>query len=150
MKPLPHLRHIKIICVLLCEPRGKGKNGNQKSFNFAKKGKGYFPTNPSLKKSTRQEVGNRNSHSRNRACRVGFGLMYSLYVVKMKECNMEANIEFRMQQKAESHGISLDLLTPEELTMLREEVEKEAKGIFVIDGVLHNPAIIYRRISKNN
>ena len=49
MKPLPHLRHIKIICVLLCEPRGKGKNGNQKSFNFAKKGKGYFPTNPSLK-----------------------------------------------------------------------------------------------------
>ena len=68
----------------------------------------------------------------------------------MKECNMETNIEFRMQQKAESYGISLDLLTPEELTMLREEVEKEAKGIFVIDGVLHNPAIIYRRISKNN
>lgn len=63
---------------------------------------------------------------------------------------MEKDIELQMQKKAESHGISLDLLTPEELTMLREEVEKEAKGLFVIDGVLHNPDIIYRRISKNN
>lgn len=63
---------------------------------------------------------------------------------------METNIEFRMQQKAKSHGISLDLLTPEELTMLRDEVEKESKGIFVIDGVLHNPDIIYRRISPKN
>ncbi len=60
------------------------------------------------------------------------------------------DIEFLMHQKAESHGISLDLLTSEELMLLREEVEKEAKGLFVIDGVLHNPDIIYRRISKNN
>lgn len=63
---------------------------------------------------------------------------------------MKTNIEFRMQQKAEAHGITLDLLTKEELLLLRDEVEKEAKGIFVIDGVLHNPDIIYRRISKNN
>lgn len=55
-----------------------------------------------------------------------------------------------MQQKAEAHGITLDLLTKEELILLREEVEKEAKGIFLIDGVLHNPDIIYRRLSKNN
>lgn len=63
---------------------------------------------------------------------------------------MKTNIEFRMQQKAEAHGITLDLLTKEELILLREEVEKEAKGIFLIDGVLHNPDIIYRRLSKNN
>ena len=63
---------------------------------------------------------------------------------------MGKNIEFQMKKKAESHGVSLDLLTSEELKLLREEVEKEAKGFFVIDGVLHNPAIILRRIHKNN
>ena len=55
-----------------------------------------------------------------------------------------------MQKKAELHGISLDLLTSEELKLLREEVEEEAKGIFVIDGVLHNPTIRHRRFSKND
>ena len=59
---------------------------------------------------------------------------------------MEKDIEFRMQKKAKLHGISIDLLTPEELILLRDEVEKEAKGIFIIDGVLHNPAIRHRRI----
>ncbi|MDE6493680.1 MAG: hypothetical protein K2O66_05030 [Bacteroidales bacterium] len=63
---------------------------------------------------------------------------------------MEKNIKLQMQKKAELYGISIDLLTSEELNLLREEVEKEANGIFVIDGVLHNPDIIYRRISRND
>lgn len=62
---------------------------------------------------------------------------------------MTASIKLRMQQKAKLHNISLDLLTPEELTLLQNEVEQEAKGHIIIDGVLHNPDILYRSISKS-
>ncbi len=45
-------------------------------------------------------------------------------------------LEEKIQKKLDSYGFTLDDLTSEELEKLKEEIEAEDRGEFIIDGVL--------------
>lgn len=53
----------------------------------------------------------------------------------------------RIQKKLDAYGISESVLTKAELAELRREVDAEEKGHVILDSVLDNPEIIYRRRS---
>ena len=46
----------------------------------------------------------------------------------------------------DGHGLTIDDLTQEELEELKEEIIAKEKGFMILDGVLSNPAILYRRL----
>lgn len=57
-------------------------------------------------------------------------------------------MEEKVIEKLNEVGLTPDDLTKEELEQLKEEIKLEADGIFVIDGVLSDSKILYRRLNK--
>lgn len=53
-------------------------------------------------------------------------------------------MEDLMKKKCEEYEISFDVLTDEEKSRLRKEIEAEQKGLTVSDSVLDDPEIVYR------
>ena len=54
-------------------------------------------------------------------------------------------MEERIKQELAEYGLTIDQLTTEELHRLAQELEMRDKGIEVLDGVLSNPQIYYRK-----
>ncbi len=57
-------------------------------------------------------------------------------------------MEELIRKKCEEYDLTPDLLTPDELSELREEIEAEQRGEYILDGVLDNPELQSRRIQK--
>lgn len=53
-----------------------------------------------------------------------------------------------IRKKCEEYDLTPDLLTPDELAVLREEIEREQNGEEFRDSVLDNPEFQSRRILK--
>lgn len=53
-----------------------------------------------------------------------------------------------IRKKCEEYDLTPDLLTPDELAELREEIEREQNGEELRDSVLDNPEFQSRRILK--
>lgn len=49
-----------------------------------------------------------------------------------------------IKKKCEAVGVNPDVLTPEEIKRLKEEIKTEQRGMTVLDGVLSNPELYYR------
>ena len=56
----------------------------------------------------------------------------------------KVNMEALIKKKCKDNGISPEILTPEELDELKDEIKAEQNGMCVLDGVLFNPDL-YRR-----
>lgn len=54
-------------------------------------------------------------------------------------------MEERIKQELAEYGLSIDQLTKEELQRLTQEIELRDKGLDVLDGVLSDPSIMYRK-----
>ena len=54
------------------------------------------------------------------------------------------NIAKLIKQKCAEYDITPDVLTPEELEMLKEEIEAEQRGEFVLDGIPNDPEVFSR------
>jgi hypothetical protein len=54
-------------------------------------------------------------------------------------------MEEKVRQVLAEHGLTESQLTKEELEELKEEIKEMEQGRFVLDGVLHNPELYYRR-----
>lgn len=59
--------------------------------------------------------------------------------------NMKNKIDETIKEKLEFYGLTEEDLTAEEMEELREEVETELEGGMILDGVLFNPEILYRK-----
>lgn len=70
----------------------------------------------------------------------GFKTFYIQYYV--------AAMEEKVIEKLNEVGLTPDDLTKEELERLKEEVKLEEDGIIIIDGVLSDSKIFYRRLNK--
>ena len=57
-------------------------------------------------------------------------------------------MEELIRKKCEEYDLTPDLLTPDELAELREEIEAEQKGEEIRDSILDNPEFQSRRIQK--
>ncbi len=57
-------------------------------------------------------------------------------------------MEKLIRKKCKEVGITPDILTPEELEELKEEIKAEQQGLFILDGVLFNPEIYTRKYKK--
>ena len=57
-------------------------------------------------------------------------------------------MEELIRKKCEEYDLTPDLLTPDELAELREEIEREQNGEELRDSVLDNPEFQSRRIQK--
>lgn len=57
-------------------------------------------------------------------------------------------MEEKVVEKLNEVGLTPDDLTKEELERLKEEVKLEEYGIIIIDGVLSDSKIFYRRLNK--
>lgn len=57
-------------------------------------------------------------------------------------------MEEKVVEKLNEVGLTPDDLTKEELEWLKEEVKLEEDGIIIIDGVLSDSKIFYRRLNK--
>ncbi len=57
-------------------------------------------------------------------------------------------MEEKVVEKLNEVGLTPDDLTKEELERLKEEVKLEEDGIIIIDGVLSDSKIFYRRLNK--
>ena len=53
-----------------------------------------------------------------------------------------------IRKKCEEYDLTPDLLTPDELAVLREEIEREQNGEEFRDSILDNPEFQSRRILK--
>lgn len=51
----------------------------------------------------------------------------------------------KIQEALEEYNLTIGMLTPEEIEMLEEEIKLKEQGIEVLDGVLSNPQIYYRK-----
>lgn len=54
-------------------------------------------------------------------------------------------MEDKIKQVLEKHGLTENQLTKEELEELKEEIKAREQGLEVLDGVLHNPSLYYRK-----
>lgn len=54
------------------------------------------------------------------------------------------DIESKITEKLKQYGFSVGDLTEEELAALRDEIEAEAQGVIILDGVLFHKDI-YRK-----
>lgn len=59
---------------------------------------------------------------------------------------MGDRIKKKMIEELASMDLTIDDLTQEELEELKEEIIAKEKGFMILDGVLSNPAILYRRL----
>ena len=57
---------------------------------------------------------------------------------------METKIKNRLAER----GLTAEDLTQEEMCQLRQETDAEERGEIVLDGVLDNPSLLYRRILR--
>lgn len=57
-------------------------------------------------------------------------------------------MEDRIKKELDEYGggLTIDDLTQEELEELKEEIKRRDNGDMILDGVLSNPAILYRRL----
>ena len=53
-------------------------------------------------------------------------------------------MEELIREKCEDYGIDPNILTEEEKAQLREEIEMEQNGKFVLDSILDSPEIKFR------
>ena len=53
-----------------------------------------------------------------------------------------------IKKKCEEYDLTPDLLTPQELAELKEEIAEEQKGNQLRDSILDNPELQQRRIKK--
>ena len=60
----------------------------------------------------------------------------------------KTKIEAAMAEKLEEYDLTAEDLTEDEIKQLREEVECELNGGFVLDGVLFNPKIFSRKMKR--
>jgi hypothetical protein len=51
----------------------------------------------------------------------------------------------KIQEALEDYNLTIEMLTPEEIGLLEEEIKLKEQGIEVLDGVLSNPQIYYRK-----
>ena len=49
----------------------------------------------------------------------------------------------------ENHGLTIDDLTEQELKELKREIKLKERGVCILDGVLSNSEIYYRRFKPN-
>lgn len=54
-------------------------------------------------------------------------------------------METKINSRLAEHGLTADDLTQEEMAQLREEIEAEERGETILDGVLDNPSLIYKK-----
>lgn len=54
-------------------------------------------------------------------------------------------METKINSKLEEYGLTAEDLTQEEMTQLRQEIEAEERGETILDGVLDNPSLYYRK-----
>lgn len=54
-------------------------------------------------------------------------------------------MEELIKQKCESVGLSPDILTPEEIEKLKEEIKAEQRGKMILGGVLDNQELYFRK-----
>lgn len=57
-------------------------------------------------------------------------------------------METKINSRLAEHGLTADDLTQEEMAQLREEIEAEERGETILDGVLDNPSLIYKKALK--
>jgi hypothetical protein len=57
-------------------------------------------------------------------------------------------METKINNRLAEHGLTADDLTQEEMTQLREEIDAEQRGTTILDGVLDNPSLMYRKALK--
>ena len=57
-------------------------------------------------------------------------------------------MENKIKAKLEEYGLTMDVLTQDELEQLRDEIISEEKGETLLDGVLDNPEIMYRQARR--
>ena len=55
-----------------------------------------------------------------------------------------ANIEELIKQRCAEYDITPDILTPEELETLKQEIEAEQRGEMLLDSILDDPAVFSR------
>jgi len=57
-------------------------------------------------------------------------------------------MEELIRKKCEEYDLTPDLLTPQEIEALKEEIRAEQKGGQMLDSILDNPEFQSRRIQK--
>lgn len=57
-------------------------------------------------------------------------------------------LEDKVKQRLEECGLTESQLTKEELDELKEEIKAEEEGYSVLDGVLSNPELFFRKKSN--
>lgn len=58
-------------------------------------------------------------------------------------------MEEKIKKVLSKHGLTVDLLTKEEIEQLKEEIKIKEQGGEILDGLFSNPFIIYRRAAKS-
>lgn len=62
-------------------------------------------------------------------------------------------MEEKIRKKLEEHDIPIEVLTPEEIEQLKDEIRAEEEGYVVLDGVLFDPELQIRAmmyLKENN
>lgn len=54
-------------------------------------------------------------------------------------------MEDKIKQLLDDYGLTKSQLTSEELDKLKEEIKAKEKGLIVLDSVLENPSLFYRK-----
>lgn len=54
-------------------------------------------------------------------------------------------MENKIKKELEEYGLTIDQLTIEELELLKEEIKAKEDGATILDGVLSNPELYYRK-----
>ncbi len=57
-------------------------------------------------------------------------------------------MEDKIKQMLDDYGLTESQLTSEELDKLKEEIKAEEEGYSVLDGVLSNPELFFRKKSN--
>lgn len=58
-------------------------------------------------------------------------------------------MEEKIKQELKAFSLTIDDLTPQELEELKSEIKAKDEGKIIVDGVLSNPEIMYRKRLKN-
>lgn len=55
-----------------------------------------------------------------------------------------ANIDELIKKKCAEYEVNPDVLTPEEIKMLKKEIEAEQRDGFIMDSILNDPSVFSR------
>lgn len=53
-------------------------------------------------------------------------------------------MEDKIKEVLDEAGLTIDVMTPEEIEQLKEEISSRENGRMILDGVLSNPELYYR------